>query len=558
MRTHCLSIGANLALLTLPLLGQGCASKPATGTEGQVVHYSYALPEVHSSEWKTTPLTARQWTIHTAYTTLPVFATGTSRDTVAASLASTGNNVVAATERIIVSEGTYVSGTVERLYDHTYAYGFRDGALIFGPNTYFEVRDRARASDFDPSDLANLQLLADLDVDSAGPSNELAWIYATAPSADVRDAAKAVYYARRAVAATGGRNPAYLDTLATALARSGDFGEAIRMQQRALSLIEEEDEGMQRRLDLYSSGKAYVHPVEKPRRIAADQLMAAAAAAFPDAQAGNPQAQYEKAMYILDELSMSDFVTHAKLARDLIHDAAMQGLTDAQIELGIAYQNGNYGFTPSPGLALFWFTRADQYGEAYAAYGMAVALNDPSPDSADSAASTRLLSKAASNERAVAAYELAHRYGEGFGVAQNDKEKQRILDVLMAQDYGPADYIGETHYLGYVVGHEHIERCVAARVGSAEHLPAVLMEMADELTDHLTGGARSVALLCDGYLWAWPTWSAPELIFNLDLAAARLGDRKAQQRVAEHYRQGFGVAANNAIAAGWWKRARVH
>jgi choline-sulfatase len=68
--------------------------------------------------------------------------------------------------------------------------------------------------------------------------NNYAWALATLPADDLRDGPRAVEVARAALAASGADDPGMLDTLAAALAESGEFDEAVRVQSGALELLE--------------------------------------------------------------------------------------------------------------------------------------------------------------------------------------------------------------------------------------------------------------------------------------------------------------------------------
>lgn len=103
--------------------------------------------------------------------------------------------------------------------------------------------------------------------------NSLAWVYATANSVEVRDGRKAIEYAERATAAV--RRHDFLDTLAAARARNGEFSKACETQREALALLEKSNinenakwaavQRYQARLQLYTQGKAYVE-AEAPSR----------------------------------------------------------------------------------------------------------------------------------------------------------------------------------------------------------------------------------------------------------------------------------------------------
>ncbi len=107
--------------------------------------------------------------------------------------------------------------------------------------------------------------------ENASPSydacNHLAWVYATCAEEKLRDGRKAVRYALRAVSEEPD-NPAYVDTLAAAYARSGWFEDAVDAQRKAIALLpgdedlDEEERAeslaeMEARLELYLDEKAY-------------------------------------------------------------------------------------------------------------------------------------------------------------------------------------------------------------------------------------------------------------------------------------------------------------
>ena len=69
--------------------------------------------------------------------------------------------------------------------------------------------------------------------------NELAWVYATWPDENVRNGEQAVHLAGLARELTGGKSPIVLDTLAAALAETGQFDEAVRVAARAVQLAEQ-------------------------------------------------------------------------------------------------------------------------------------------------------------------------------------------------------------------------------------------------------------------------------------------------------------------------------
>lgn len=102
-----------------------------------------------------------------------------------------------------------------------------------------------------------------------GAQNSLAWTYATAKDPRFQDAKQAVSYAEKATAQS--RNYSYLDTLAAALARDGQFKKAAETETEALGLLERDTERpiadrkasaerFRDRIDLYQGGQAYTEP----------------------------------------------------------------------------------------------------------------------------------------------------------------------------------------------------------------------------------------------------------------------------------------------------------
>jgi tetratricopeptide (TPR) repeat protein len=93
----------------------------------------------------------------------------------------------------------------------------------------------------------------------------LAWIYATAPDAAVRDPQKALTLAEAELKQNGLHSPTVADTLAAADAANGRFPEAVLQEQAALDMARHAGQRREYalRLRLYQAGKAYIAPAAK-------------------------------------------------------------------------------------------------------------------------------------------------------------------------------------------------------------------------------------------------------------------------------------------------------
>jgi Flp pilus assembly protein TadD len=94
------------------------------------------------------------------------------------------------------------------------------------------------------------------------PVNDLAWMLATFPRAEFRDAAEAVRLAEHACELTGHKEARFLGTLDAAYAEAGRFGEAITVAEEARKLAlaagdQALADGAAGRLLQYRAGKPY-------------------------------------------------------------------------------------------------------------------------------------------------------------------------------------------------------------------------------------------------------------------------------------------------------------
>ena len=92
------------------------------------------------------------------------------------------------------------------------------------------------------------------------PMNGLAWILATYPDPNMRDAKQAIALAERAASLTNYQNAIILNTLAAAYAAKDRFSEAIATAQKALDIAvaERNDylaEFIRRQVEIYKQGR---------------------------------------------------------------------------------------------------------------------------------------------------------------------------------------------------------------------------------------------------------------------------------------------------------------
>jgi phosphatidylglycerol:prolipoprotein diacylglycerol transferase len=103
-------------------------------------------------------------------------------------------------------------------------------ALVARSQAHFNMHEYTQAVD-------DLKQAIHVSPKSAVALNRLAWIEATCPKASVRDGSAALENAKEACALTSSHNPEYLATLSAAEAETGNFKQAIEVQQQALRII---------------------------------------------------------------------------------------------------------------------------------------------------------------------------------------------------------------------------------------------------------------------------------------------------------------------------------
>ena len=112
------------------------------------------------------------------------------------------------------------------------------------------------------SPAAHYEQAVKLDPNQAVALNDLAWLRATAPQAELRDGAAAVRLAERACELSGGKEARFFGTLDAAYAEAGRFDEAIRTAEKAQQLAvvagdKEVAAAAEQRLALYRKQQPY-------------------------------------------------------------------------------------------------------------------------------------------------------------------------------------------------------------------------------------------------------------------------------------------------------------
>ena len=109
-----------------------------------------------------------------------------------------------------------------------------------------------------------------LDPSLTAVMNNLAWLYATCPVQELRNAERAIDLAEHSCRATSFTNPEFMDTCSAAYAAAGKFDKAIETAKQALTLAEAARnttlaDAIDDRLLQYQSGKAHRDGKSKPR-----------------------------------------------------------------------------------------------------------------------------------------------------------------------------------------------------------------------------------------------------------------------------------------------------
>ncbi len=109
------------------------------------------------------------------------------------------------------------------------------------------------------------------DVPSPVVLNNLAWLLATAESAEARDGGRAVELAERASQMTDRQQPRVLGTLAAAYAEKGDFDAAVRTLDEALAVARQQEPALVTELSARKEDFRQRKPTREPVRLPLDQ-----------------------------------------------------------------------------------------------------------------------------------------------------------------------------------------------------------------------------------------------------------------------------------------------
>jgi len=110
--------------------------------------------------------------------------------------------------------------------------------------------------------IGQMQRSLEIEPNNPDAKNGMAWILATCPDSNMRNPSEAIRLAQEACIATNYKKASKLDTLGAAYASAGRFAEAIETAEKALSLVDKNDEytleQFQQHLDLYKVSKPYI------------------------------------------------------------------------------------------------------------------------------------------------------------------------------------------------------------------------------------------------------------------------------------------------------------
>jgi tetratricopeptide (TPR) repeat protein len=130
-----------------------------------------------------------------------------------------------------------------------------DDLLLLDPENFLALRSRADAYlniGKHAEAIADFEAALKVEPEDTAILNNLAWVLATSPQADLRDGKRAVELATKACELTEYKLPHILSTLAASFAESGNFDTAIEWSQKAVDMDDpENDEQLAKELASY-------------------------------------------------------------------------------------------------------------------------------------------------------------------------------------------------------------------------------------------------------------------------------------------------------------------
>lgn len=120
-----------------------------------------------------------------------------------------------------------------------------DDVLLLDPENFLALRSRADAYlnvGKHAEAIADFEEALKLEPEDSSVLNNLAWVLATSPEANLRDGKRAVDLATQACELTEYKLPHILSTLAAAFAESGNFDNAIEWSQKAVDMHDPEND----------------------------------------------------------------------------------------------------------------------------------------------------------------------------------------------------------------------------------------------------------------------------------------------------------------------------
>jgi tetratricopeptide (TPR) repeat protein len=120
-----------------------------------------------------------------------------------------------------------------------------DDVLLLDPENFLALRSRADAYlnvGKHAEAIADFEEALKLEPEDSSVLNNLAWVLATSPEANLRDGKRAVDLATKACELTEYKLPHILSTLAAAFAESGNFDNAVEWSQKAVDMHDPEND----------------------------------------------------------------------------------------------------------------------------------------------------------------------------------------------------------------------------------------------------------------------------------------------------------------------------